>query len=391
MAFSLLFVVIHVVFEAFFGKVPPLLLLSKRLPIPGRVRDYQAKWIAMAADAVLLDLCIIHGTPGILRCFINRRKRERIKVSIVIILALLCAFPLVGQVDSIPDTTQQIPEWGNIGIEGELSDDSIPQNDTIEFTVRLIIRGNPDDYAISDPDNPPVANLKLIGTSQANKTESGAQGIKLIKEYRYSFTPVSIGMAYINPLRIQYVYVPNGVSRKLASGRMEIQVTDPVLPEKPVKAWPFIIIGTVVALIIIGYFIWRNRSQRKLSETLEVIQTPEEIARKSIAEAKNSSGGNPEELISSLSRVFTVYVTNKYDIDARSLSDEKIIETLEMKGVPPVVLKNVGKSLDLADKVRFAAMNANSGDADMVELGIESLITYGEKRNRQEEENQEEK
>lgn len=312
-------------------------------------------------------------------------------MTIIIILALFCAFPLAGQVDSIPDATQQVPEWGNIEIEGELSADSIPQNDTLEFTVRLIIRGNPDDYAISDPGNPPVANLKLLGTSQANRTESGAQGMRLIKEYRYSFTPVSIGMAYINPLRIQYVYVPNGVSRKLASGRMEIKVTDPVLPKEPLKAWPFIIIGLVVVLTIIGYFIWRNRSQRKLRETQEVIQTPEEIARKTMAEAKNSSGGNPEELISSLSRVFTIYVTDKYDIDARSLSDEKILEALEMKGIPPAVLKNLGKSLDLADKVRFAAMNANNGDADMVELGIESLITYGEKRNRQKEEKQEEK
>lgn len=312
-------------------------------------------------------------------------------MTIIIILALIFAFPIAGQGDAVSDTNKAIPEWGNIEIEGELSTDSLPRNDTLEFKVRLIIQGNPDDYAISDPGTPPIANLELISTSQANRTQSDADGVKLIKEYSYKYTPVSIGMAYINPFRIQYIYVPNGINRKLATSRMEIQVTDPVLPEEPTKAWPFIILGVVVAALIVGYVIWRNSAKRKEITEEEIVRTPEETARDSISQAKKTAGDNPEKLISALSRVFTVYVTDKYNIDARSLSDEKIIDALEMKGVPASVLKNVSQSLDLADKVRFAALNANAGDADMVELGIESLISYGEKQNKEiEEENNEE-
>ncbi len=309
---------------------------------------------------------------------------------IIMIIGILCALPLSAQMDTLTEQGKSIPEWGDIQIMGEVSADSIPQNDTLTFTVRLIMTGNPDDYAISDPGNPPVANLKLLGTAQANRTESGDDGVKLIKEYKYTFLPSSIGMAYINPFRVQYIYVPNGVSRNISTGRMEIKVTDPVFPKEPMKAWPFIIIGIVLVCVAVFFLYWRSRSKANLRDAEEISRTPEEAARDSIREAKKIGNDNPENLISALARIFTIYVTDRYGIDARSLSDDQLVEALEMKGVPAPVLKNVAQSLDRADKVRFAAMNANAGDADMVELGIESLIAHGEKIIRIENENRKE-
>ncbi len=137
--------------------------------------------------------------------------------------------------DSVSDSLQPVQEWGNIEAEGKLSADSLAQNDTLIFTMRLRLTGNPDDYAIAEPGAPPVSNLNFIATSQANRTERTDDETVLIKEYKFVFTPVSIGMAYINPLRIQYVYVPNGENRSLASSRMEIEVTEPVLPKKGVR------------------------------------------------------------------------------------------------------------------------------------------------------------
>jgi hypothetical protein len=305
-------------------------------------------------------------------------------------LAVFCFFPLMAQADTLPETAPSAPEWGDIQIKGELSAETIPQNDSLVFTVRIVLRGNPDDYAISDPGNPSVANLSLIATSQGNRTESDTEGVRLIKEYRYTYKPETIGMAYINPFRIQYIYVPNGVNRNIATSRLEIKITDPILPKKRVKIWPYII-GIVILAGATAVIVSRIRSKKIAEAETENVRSPEEIARESMRKAKKTATDNPENLIGALSRILTIYITNKYGIDARSMSDEKVVEALEMKGVPPAILKNIGKSLDIADKVRFAAMSANTGDADIVELGIESLIAFSEKKNREENINKDEK
>lgn len=298
---------------------------------------------------------------------------------VIVLIAVVSAF---GQADTT-EMAASVPEWGNIEIESRLSVDSLPQNDTLTFIVRLRIKGNPDDYAIADPGNPPIANLDLCGTSQANKTEGAGSEITLIKEYRYSYTPTNIGMAYINPLRIQYIYVPNGSSRNLATGRMEIMVTDAIIPDEPVGILPFVIGGVVLIAIFVAVLIVRSKNKRGLLAENEVSLSSEENTRQLLHEVKKEAGDNPEKAIDAFSRILIGYITEKYKIDARSLSDEQLISALEMKGVPGGVISNLKESLELSDKVRFAGLSAHPGDADMVELGLESLITYGERQNRE--------
>ncbi len=296
----------------------------------------------------------------------------------LIFLIMLIASPLFAQGDSLPDSVIAAPEWGNIEIESEISKDSLPQNDTLQFTVRLRIIGDPDDYSIAEPGNPPVSNLKLIGTSQANRTETKGGGIVLIKEYKYSYMPVTIGMAYINPLRVQYIYIPNGASRVLGSGRMEIEVTEAIIPKKPVKLLHVAIVAVVLLIAAAAVFVIINKKRKKGLEVVEVVLPPEEDAREALRDAKKSTGDNPDKYIGEMAGILVEYVSKRYAIDARSMSDEQLLTALEMKGVAGTVISHLKNSLIISDQVRFAAHSANPGDADMVELGLESLLSYGE-------------
>ncbi|RKZ30910.1 hypothetical protein DRQ36_03875 [bacterium] len=296
---------------------------------------------------------------------------------------LLATFVIVcsafAQTDSISDSSSSVTEWGNVEIESEISADSLPQNDTLEFTIRVKIYGNPDDYAMADPGNPTVSNLKLRGASQANRTEGVNNEIVLFKEYRYSYTPMSIGMAYINPVRMQYVYVPNGTSHDLATNRLEIKITESVLPPKRIKIVPII---ALVAAILIGggIIVWLVLRSRKKPEIVEdVFITPEQKTRDSLRDLRKSFAGEPERLINEQAKLIKEYFDERYRECAETVSDEELLECLERKGVPGTVLTNLSNALLVCNQVRFAGHSASRADAETVELGLESLLSYNEK------------
>ncbi|GEM_PF-1191121 len=304
---------------------------------------------------------------------------EAIVAILLIVGILVCS--VFGQVDTVSDSISAVPEWGDVEISGELSTDSLPQNDTLEYTVQLRIIGNPDDYAIADPGNPPVANLKLIGTSQSNRTEGSAENVVLIKEYRYKYVPVTIGMAYVNPHRVQYIYTPNGKSRTLSTTRLEVEVTEAVLPKEKMGLTPIIVIVAVVLLVAaaIIVFIMHSRKQAEPEEAVEV--PPEEKARQALKELNKTASDDPEKLINGLAKLMSEYILERYGITLKAQSEDELISALEGKGLAGATLNNLRNALKVCNQVRFAAHSASRADVETVELGFESLLNYGKKEN----------
>lgn len=290
----------------------------------------------------------------------------------------LCVLSVIAQIpaDSLPPM-----EWGDIEIEGKVSKDSLPQNDTLDFTVRLKIYGNPDDYAIADPANPPVSNLTLVGTTQANRTAGSAGGeIVFVKEYRYSFVPTTIGMAYINPTRIQYVFVPSGASRTISTGRLEIKITEPVFPPKPFNWMLFIIIAAAIGVVAFIAYIYLRRMKAKREAPIEIVVPPEDIARTKLREFLDRKTGDNETIIEDISRVLGEYIEQKYRLDYGSYPIHELLAELEKKAVPGNVLSNLRRTLELSAKIRFAGQNATQNDVETVALGLESFISFGERK-----------
>ena len=57
-----------------------------------------------------------------------------------------------------------------------------------------------------------------------------------------------------------------------------------------------------------------------------------------------------------------------------------IIANLEVKGVPGATLSAVKNALFICNQVRFAAHSATEADSQIVELGVDAIISYGEKK-----------
>ncbi len=304
----------------------------------------------------------------------------------VIFIILFSVVSLIAQ-----DSLVAVPEWGDIEIEGQLSADSLAQNDTLVFTVSLRLRGNPDDYAIAEPGIPPVSNLSLVATAQANRTERGDGGTELIKQYKYTFTPISIGMAYINPLRVQYVYVPNGESRTLATNRLEVKISEPVIPPKGIDWVVVLIVLIVVSAGATLAFILSKRAQVKTTEVEAEPEAPEAIARQRLANLKNNRETNIAKYIDDASRVLYNYINDRYGIDSSQLTQKGVVAALEGKGVPAAVAKNIDHAFGLCEQIRFAAQRATPDDRDTIEVALETLLAYGEKVYLKNKENEETK
>ncbi|HHS50197.1 MAG TPA: hypothetical protein ENN07_03690 [candidate division Zixibacteria bacterium] len=299
-------------------------------------------------------------------------------MAIIYVLIILASGILAQEAEAT-----SVPEWGDIEIESSLSADSVAQNDTLVFTMKLKLRGNPDDYAIAEPGSPPVSNLTLVATSQANRTERRDGGTELIKEYRYSYTPISIGMAYFNPLRVQYVFVPNGESRSLTTSRLEIKVTEPVLPKESAD-WLVILI--VVAIVIAGAAIAFVLSKKTPVEASpeQIPDPPEKTARERLAKLKPQRESDMAAYIDGITRILYNYIFDRYAIDTSKLSKREMVSALEDKGVSSV--RSIDMALGICDEVRFAAHKPTPDDRDAIETALEGLLTFGEKRFAPEEE-----
>ncbi len=309
--------------------------------------------------------------------------RQEVEVVILLIFmavsSLLCA---QMSPDSAADSLVSVQEWGNIEIEGSLSADSISQNDTLVFTVKLKLRGNPDDYSIAEPGAPPITNLSLIATSQANRTERSEGETHLIKEYRFTYVAISIGMAYVNPLRVQYVYIPNGESRSLASSRFEIEITEPIIPKKGVDWVVVIIVLLIICAGAILTFILSKKGRKNPTVEEEEIP-PEKIARQRIINLKPGRNADISKSIDDTTRILSNYIFARYGIDAARLSKEEIVMSLEKHGIPANTTKNLDMAFAICDEVRFANHKATQTDRDNIELALESLLAFGEKTNPQ--------
>lgn len=290
----------------------------------------------------------------------------------LIFLSIGIAF---GQASTQVDAGLQRTGWGNVTVENSVSNDSIPLNDTLIVRFRLIITGKPEQYAFADPGTPSVSNLKLVGSSQSNITEGTGSQIKLVKEFKYLYIPQTMGMAYINPMQIQYFFADSGITNTLSTSRLEVKVIEARKPPTKIK-WGLIlaIFFGVLSIGAITYFLIRGKKSVK-QEPEEKAVPPEEKAQKAFRELREDFSRDANNSIEILFNIFMDYLDEKYGANFRSSSIEEIIGFLEKKGVPPRTLGLLRNGLSISYQVRFANLKANQEDVQTVELGFASIIS----------------
>ncbi|MBN1755308.1 hypothetical protein JW877_03745 [bacterium] len=284
--------------------------------------------------------------------------------------------------DSIP--ASQIPHWDNISIRGFINKDSLPQNDTLIFTVELQLSGNPDDYSFLPLENPQVSRLNLISTSSKNRSEVKNGRTMMFKEYQFVYCPTSIGMAYINAVTLHYKYLPLDRDRTLQTMRLGVKVTDPHFPAKKAK-WPWITGFSLLALIAICtilYVLLFHKDQKE-AEVDQGIPFEMEIQTQ-LKESRNFlKSGDLGEYFDSISHLMRRFIAEKYDFDAQGMPTIELINRLKEMNINDLLREKVKKVLTTCDMVKFAKHLPSQMEIDEVYINLECCTTDSIEENKE--------
>ena len=239
--------------------------------------------------------------------------------------------------------TKQDTRSGYLG-RTYLDQDAIPQNGEVVYHVELVWNGELDRYQISNIGDPVVSNLKLRGSGSSNRyfvDEAGNP--KSVKQVNYYFTPIEMGMAYIDGITIQYEDKTLAQKETLSAQRLGVKIIEPLPdPNAGMDIGLTIIIALVILFVIVViYFVGRYLKQRKLNAEAEQVR-PQTLEEKYLELLDNIelSAENRNETLSSITKLLSSYFSEKYELLGSASFDQ-------VKGE----LKKVNIMDDLLDKI----------------------------------------
>lgn len=271
------------------------------------------------------------------------------------------------------DTMQtQVPEM-NIRLESLISADTLHLDDTLTFTVRVIIEGDATLYSIADF-NPAVSNLRLVGAGSGTKSQSGGGVVLSIKEYSFKYVPVSMGMAYIEPVRVDYLFSPTGFKGTLTSSRLSITIVEPrKKPGKvPVYAW-ISAAGIIVLGLVIFFLVVRKRTEEEIV-TEEVVPIEEKLLAelKEVIEKRGSI--EKAQFFAALERIVRTYMLEKYSFDISGKSIKEITDKLFELEFSDSLTRGLERFLERSNLVRFGRQSADEEWIDDAILTVQKLL-----------------
>jgi len=294
--------------------------------------------------------------------------------------ALLLFFTIVASKSLIAsdslasfDTTTTVPPV-NIRLESNISSDSIHLDDTLTCTVKIIIEGDPNQYEIADF-LPTTTNMKLVGSGSSNRSEAGGGVTLAIREYIFKYAPQTIGMAYIDPVRVTYTYRPTSTQGDLQSSRFSITVLEPHKRRASLPWYAWLIAGLILLGGAVAFVIVYKKKQRRTEEIVPETPPVEEILLEELKEAENARRvGDYSKFFAQLERILARYLSEKHSLDIKGLSREEIQQALIELDYPERIVKGITETLRASEIVRFGKGSVSEEELESSILTLRALL-----------------
>lgn len=264
-----------------------------------------------------------------------------------------------------------------------LEQDKVPLNREVVYQVELSWNGELNRYQIADISDPVVQNLTLRGSGSANKVLTDAQGRpRAVKRITYYFTPLEMGMAYVDGATIRYKDMVTGSNESLIAQRLGVEIVEPL--EEPGSGPGAGKVAVYVLVLIflgsIGYVLIRYYQQRKLQlrEQQKARQTLEdrysEMLHRELEPDDHNLRGSLDRLIKFLNR----YLKEKFELETNS-DFEDVEPLLRERGIRNDLLEKLKDLSEHAERARFAGEEIAASDVhlfyDSIELLLKNLNT----------------
>lgn len=274
--------------------------------------------------------------------------------------------------DSIPDNNE-----AKIQLKVYLDQDEVPQNREVVYHVELNWIGELDRYQISDIGDPVISNLKLRGSGSSNRyfiDESGNP--KSVKQVNYYFTPIEMGMAYIDGITIQYEDKILAQKETLSAQRLGVKIIEPLPdPDAGMDIGLIIIIGIAILFIfVVIYFLGRYLKQRKLNAQADESrrQTLEEKYL-GLLDNIELSAENRNETLSSITKLLGSYFSEKYELPS-SVGFDQIKQKLQKINIAVDLHEKINNLYERDKLSKFAREQVAENELHLFFDTVEQLI-----------------
>ena len=293
-----------------------------------------------------------------------------------IFLYFLNYAPAVSQIaDSSKVSLKQLK--GKIRASVHVDNKEVPLNRTVTYIIEISWQGDLERYQIQKFENPVLTNLKIVGNSSSNWVGELSGILRTVKSYEYSLKPVSLGMAYIDGLIVEYKDKLSDETQRLITNRLEVKVIDPI-PEHNYSRL-LLVGGIFLSLFLIsgvGFFIIKRKKQKKAEEKLEDIQViPIEERFLSVLK-QNVKLQTPAsvESFSNLSKVFKKYLSERYQIPTLEVTTQEIVNELKKNAFSEQIINQTEEILKACDVAKFSGGHLEQGDLERIYTLVEDIL-----------------
>jgi hypothetical protein len=271
-------------------------------------------------------------------------------------------------------------ESSSIQLRTFLEQDEVPLNREIVYHVELSWTGELNRYHIFEIGEPAVTNLKLRGSGSSNIFFTDSLGNpRSVKRITYYFIPLSMGMAYVDGVTIQYEDKLLNQKELLSAQRLGAKIVDP-LPEDDngmdLATW----IGLLFILLfvfVLVYYLIRYVQQRRMNAAITAEQslTLEERYEQMLKNSIDLGSDRRQQSLNTLAKLFNSYCTEKFKLE-ESPSMEVMMSRLENEKVAAETLEKLRDLYRRNELSKFAGEDISVNDVHLYYDTVEVLINH---------------
>ncbi len=265
-----------------------------------------------------------------------------------------------------------------------LAKDAVPLNKEVVYYVELSWQGTLNRYHILKISDPVLTNLKLRGSGSSNRFYIDKNGKpRSVKKITFYFTPLEMGMAYVDGITIKYEDTVSKQTGRLLSERLPVKITEPVdQSSKGLDLGKLLVIGLVLLFLFVVLFSLARYFQKRkeTNEEEEAQLTPEESFLKNLKENIRLNGELPEKNFENLQHLFNQYLKERFGLPIGSEFHE-IKVVLDAHGINDNLIRKLEDFFKRGELVKFAGEPVSESELHIFMDTVELILTEMNKRN----------
>lgn len=264
-----------------------------------------------------------------------------------------------------------------VQMQSQVTTSRVPLNRQAGFSVRLQWSGRIDDVEFDPLDDLRLTNLKLVGSSSANWSGSLDHQPAAARIYEFQLAPISLGMGYIDSLRISYLDKANGQRQRLLTARLGVEAIDPVPePGSEPLGWA-VIVGLLSCGVLTGLVLLRQRRIEKREAAARAAMQPMPLEQKYLDELRQSVDLNTSEVNAAFAHIYKFtrrYLADKFAVSAQGTSTEEALQALQKQALSEETVMPLAEVLQTCDLYKYSGESGDPVRLSRVYALIENIL-----------------